>query len=577
MAAESKKAVVAAIVGNAAIAVIKFVAGAMTGSSAMISEGIHSLVDTGNGGLLFHGLRRGAQPADDDHPFGHGMEVYFWSLIVAISIFGIGGGMSIYEGITHIQHPSTLENPTINYIVLALAMVFESVLVQRRLARLPQVQEGSRHTLAAIHHGKDPSLFTVLFEDTAALLGLVVAFLGVFLSHQLDAPVLDGAASVVIGLHPRRAPRSGWPTRARACSSARRPTRRWSPTSASIALADPAVIGLGAVLTMHLGPDDVLLNIEVQFTPGLPAEEIHAAVHRIEERISEPYPEVSRIFIEVEALGGARRGVDRRGDDCAVVRARREAQGVWFRPCAGNNGLRRATITNTGTHPPFGRTHATARRFGVGRRCVRAHLPGEARRSLVTRRLAGVTEVVVLLRQVCSRSMVVRVLLGRESSAAALAGEEFEGAAPDRPRGGRVLHRNACGGAGLVAGAAADTVHGRRLAERRTHALALAATADRERVVAKGGAHAHAELTQDAVGEGRVGDGSEQWRRDRRAARRARAGPAHPGRAAAAAAGSWRGACGCAVSPSPRRDRPTPGSRTRWSAGPSRDRAGAPP
>ena len=142
MAAESKKAVVAAIVGNAAIAAIKFVAGALTGSSAMISEGIHSVVDTGNGGLLFHGLRRGARPADTTHPFGHGMEVFFWSLIVAVSIFGIGGGMSIYEGIVHIQDPSPLENPLINYIVLGCRHGVRAALVQRGLEGLPQSTEG---------------------------------------------------------------------------------------------------------------------------------------------------------------------------------------------------------------------------------------------------------------------------------------------------------------------------------------------------------------------------------------------------------------------------------------------------
>ena len=127
MAAESKTAIVAAIIGNAAIAAIKFVAGSLTGSSAMISEGIHSVVDTGNGGLLFYGLRRGARPADAAHPFGHGTEVFFWSLIVAVSIFGIGGGMSILEGVMHIRDPSPLENPLINYIVLGVAMVFEAI------------------------------------------------------------------------------------------------------------------------------------------------------------------------------------------------------------------------------------------------------------------------------------------------------------------------------------------------------------------------------------------------------------------------------------------------------------------
>jgi cation diffusion facilitator family transporter len=300
MAAESKKAVVAAIIGNMAIAVIKFIAGAITGSSAMISEGIHSVVDTGNGGLLFYGLKRGARPADEQHPFGHGMEVYFWSLIVAVSIFGIGGGMSIYEGITHIQHPVELQDPTINYIVLALAMVFEgySFSVAWRVFRKTR---GTRRTFSAIHHGKDPSLFTVLFEDTAALLGLVVAFVGVFLSHQLNAPVLDGTASIVIGgILVVAALWLAYESRSLLVGEAADP--EMVAEIRRIVLEDAEVTGLGAVLTMHLGPEDVLLNIEVTFTPGLPAEEVHDAVHRIEELISRPYPEVNRIFIEVEAL-----------------------------------------------------------------------------------------------------------------------------------------------------------------------------------------------------------------------------------------------------------------------------------
>ena len=276
----------------------------MTGSSAMISEGIHSLVDTGNGGLLFHGLRRGARPADDHHPFGHGMEVYFWSLIVAVSIFGIGGGMSIYEGIMHIQHPAPLENPTINYVVLALAVVFESFSFSVAWRGVPQVPGDRGARLAAIHHGKDPSLFTVLFEDTAALLGLVVAFFGVFLSHQLEEPVLDGLASVVIGcILVVAALWLAYESRSLLVGEAADP--ELVADMREIALADPAVIGLGVVLTMHLGPDDVLLNIEVQFTAG-PAgrgdprgRASHRGAHR------EPYPEVSRIFIEVEALRGA--------------------------------------------------------------------------------------------------------------------------------------------------------------------------------------------------------------------------------------------------------------------------------
>jgi len=299
MTAESKQAVTAAIVGNAAIAAIKFVAGTMTGSSAMISEGIHSLVDTGNGGLLFHGLRRSARAADANHPFGHGMEVYFWSLIVAVSIFGIGGGMSIYEGIVHMRHPSPLVGPTINYIVLTVAVVFESFSFGVAWKAFRKYK-GTRGTLTAIHLGKDPSLFTVLFEDTAALFGLVVAFVGIFVSHWLQEPIIDGLASVVIGFI--LVSTAGWlayESKSLLVGEAADP--ELVTAIREIALADPVVTGLGAVLTMHLGPEDVLLNIEVQFASGLSAEKIHAAVRRIENLIREPYPEVKRIFIEVGA------------------------------------------------------------------------------------------------------------------------------------------------------------------------------------------------------------------------------------------------------------------------------------
>ncbi len=297
MAAESKKAIVAAIIGNLAIATIKFIAAAMTGSSAMISEGIHSLVDTGNGLLLFHGLRRGARPPDREHAFGHGMEVYFWTLVVAISIFAVGGGMSIYEGITHMIHPAPIEDPYVNYIVLALSMVFEAIsftVAWRAFRR----HKGNRNVITAVRRGKDPSLFTVVFEDTAALLGLVVAFLGVLLSDLLDMPILDGAASVAIGLilvsaaiwlaEESRSLLVGEVADPDLVAELRR-----------IASADPAVMDLGDVLTMHLGPDQVLLNIEVQFRPAIPVEEVDAAVRRIERQIQVPYPQVTHIFVEV--------------------------------------------------------------------------------------------------------------------------------------------------------------------------------------------------------------------------------------------------------------------------------------
>src|SRR5215212_1032730 len=185
--------------GNFAIAVTKFVAAGVTGSSAMLSEGVHSLVDTGNGLLLLWGIRAASKPADDRHPFGRGKELYFWTLIVAVLIFGIGGGISIYEGLKHIQHPEVVKNPAINYVVLAFAFVFEGAawfIAFREFRKL----KGRRSYIQAVRESKDPTTFTVLFEDSAALLGLVVAFLGVFLGHALGVPELDGVASVVIGV-----------------------------------------------------------------------------------------------------------------------------------------------------------------------------------------------------------------------------------------------------------------------------------------------------------------------------------------------------------------------------------------
>jgi cation diffusion facilitator family transporter len=298
MAAESKRAVVAAIVGNAAIAAIKFVAGAMTGSSAMVSEGIHSLVDTGNGGLLFYGMRRGARPADEAHPFGHGMEVFFWSLIVAVSIFGVGGGLSIFEGVSHIRHPPVLGSPIINYVVLAAAVVFESISFSIAWKAF-RTQRRGKKTISAIRHAKDPSLFTVLFEDTAALLGLLVAFLGVFFSHLLDAPIIDGAASVVIGgILVCAALWLAYESRSLLVGEAA--DQELVGAVRDIVLADPAVTGIGEMLTMHLGPEEILLNIEVRFRRGLPVEEVHEAIHRIEAEIAKPFPAVTRMFVEVE-------------------------------------------------------------------------------------------------------------------------------------------------------------------------------------------------------------------------------------------------------------------------------------
>jgi cation diffusion facilitator family transporter len=194
---ESKTAIVAAIAGNLLIAVTKFIAAAFTGSSAMISEGIHSVVDTGNGGLMLLGIYKSKKPPDEAHPFGHGRELYFWSLIVALTIFAVGGGVSVYEGIKHIQHPVEIEKPIWNYAVLGISFVFESFSWYYGWKAFQAARKGET-ILGSIHASKDPTSFTVLLEDSTALVGLIIAFLGVFFGHYFDFPFFDGIASVLI-------------------------------------------------------------------------------------------------------------------------------------------------------------------------------------------------------------------------------------------------------------------------------------------------------------------------------------------------------------------------------------------
>jgi cation diffusion facilitator family transporter len=299
MQTESRTAIFAAIAGNLAIAATKFVAAFFTGSSAMLSEGIHSLVDTGNGGLLLLGFRMSQKPPDANHPFGHGKELYFWSLVVAILIFALGGGMSVYEGVTHLSHPQ-VHHSIWNYVVLGFAIVFESVsfCFAYRAFRSEMIGQG---VFEAIRASKDPTTFTVLFEDTAALLGLIVAFLGIFLGHLLNNPYLDGVASIVIGAilavvagflaYESKGLLIGEGVDPQTLASIR-----------SIVSADPAVEEIKKLLTMHFSPDDVLLTLDIGFKKHLTAEEIAAAVNRLENNIRDQHPEIKHIFIEAKSL-----------------------------------------------------------------------------------------------------------------------------------------------------------------------------------------------------------------------------------------------------------------------------------
>lgn len=195
----SKLALYGAIGANVAIAVTKLLVAGITGSSAMLSEGIHSSVDTFNGVLLLVGIRLSQRPATPEHPFGHGKELYFWSLIVAVLIFGLGGGVSFYEGVQHIRRPQALHDPTWNFVVLGMAAIFEGISFTIALRQFLR-QAGTTPFWEAIDQSKDPTTYTVLAEDSAALLGLLIAAVGIGLSHRFDMPVLDGVASLLIGL-----------------------------------------------------------------------------------------------------------------------------------------------------------------------------------------------------------------------------------------------------------------------------------------------------------------------------------------------------------------------------------------
>ncbi|MBZ9871476.1 cation diffusion facilitator family transporter [Mesorhizobium sp. BR1-1-9] len=297
----SRTVIYAALAGNLAIALTKFAAAFFTGSSAMLSEGVHSLVDTGNGGLLLYGMHRAARPATRAHPLGHGRELYFWSFIVALLVFALGAGVSFYEGVTHIIAPQPAANVRVNYIVLGLSFLFEgsSWLVALREFRR---QKGQQGWLQAVQSSKDPSVYTVLFEDSAALLGLIVAFAGISAAEIFEMPELDGAASIGIALI----------LGATAAFLARESKGLLIGEPASpavqkevlaIAQQDPAVQRANGVLTVHLGPEEIVAGLSIEFGDHLSAPEIEACVERLEARLRKEMPEITRLFVKPQTSG----------------------------------------------------------------------------------------------------------------------------------------------------------------------------------------------------------------------------------------------------------------------------------
>jgi len=311
MSDHSKKkpiAVYGAMAANFLIAVAKFAAALFTGSSSMLSEGIHSIADTGNQALLLLGNHRSAKPPDQMHPFGYGQELYFWSLVVAIILFGLGGGMSIYEGVTHILHTRALEDPLWNYVTLGLAFLFEGTSFLIALRELLHGKREEESIWQAVHASKDPTIFVVIFEDCAAIAGLALAFLGVFLSHRFNSPRLDGVASIFIGLLLAGVSMVlAYETKGLLLGeSANRQTVRHIY---EIVSSDKDVQQARQPLTMHFGPNEVLLNLDVQFRTKMSSTELTAAIDRLELKIREAYPEIKRIFVESKLLAQSEQGM----------------------------------------------------------------------------------------------------------------------------------------------------------------------------------------------------------------------------------------------------------------------------
>jgi cation diffusion facilitator family transporter len=302
----ARKVIYAAIVANLGIAVAKFIVAAITGSAAMLAEGIHSAVDTGNEFLLLIGERNSARPADKRHPFGYGKALYFWALLVALSVFSLGGGLSIHHGISALRHPEPLRDPLWNYVVLAVSACFEGYSWNVSRRELNKRRKPGASLWQTVHASKDASVFTVFIEDTAALLGLAIAAAGITLGYVFDSPYFDPAASVLIGLLLVGAAFAlaretgallvgeGIGTEA---------TRR----VCDILRADPAIQNVGKLLSMQLGPDDVLLTAAVQFRRGMRIDEVETAIERIERSVASAYPAIQHIYFESGALRSAMR------------------------------------------------------------------------------------------------------------------------------------------------------------------------------------------------------------------------------------------------------------------------------
>ena len=298
--AESNMAIVGALASNLAVAIVKFIAAFITGSSAMLSEGIHSLVDTANTGLLLFGHYRSHKNPDMSHPFGYGKELYFWSMVVAISLFAIGGGMSIYEGIGHILEPEPMEDAFWNYLVIAIAFVLSAISLWIAVKEFRKANP-DKGMMQAIRESKDPGTFSILFEDTADIAGLVIAFFGIYFGHKYNNPYFDGAASVLIGLILCSVSfMLARETKSLLIGESAEP--EMIESIREIVSKNARVKNVKDPLTMYLGPNEVLLNLGIQFEETMTSDEIANTIDKIEVDLRTAHPEIKYIYIEAKSI-----------------------------------------------------------------------------------------------------------------------------------------------------------------------------------------------------------------------------------------------------------------------------------
>jgi cation diffusion facilitator family transporter len=291
----SRTAVIAALLGNLMIAVTKGIAAALSGSSAMLSETVHSLVDSGNEVLLLYGQHRSSKPPDQLHPLGYGREIYFWSFVVALLIFALGAGASAYEGISHIRRPEPIADPLVNYAVYLFSAVFEGTSWYFGWSAFRRGR-GSKPVLAAVEASKDPPSFIVLFEDSAALAGLVIAAVATALSVRLNAPWIDGVGSICIGavlaviavILARES---------KDLLIGERALPELSESIRDLARQQPGVISVEGILTSQLGPEQVIANVGVQFEDRLRAPDIERVIGHLETELRKKHPELFRVFV----------------------------------------------------------------------------------------------------------------------------------------------------------------------------------------------------------------------------------------------------------------------------------------